>query len=86
MYLFVISASDMRLLVPPSPRIAVLSIPSVSEDGDYICTASSAAGTIEEQFVIRVERGDGGFIGIFRFFFSFLYMDRLNFFFLIYHF
>lgn len=57
-----IKSSDLRLLVPPSPRIAVLSIPSVSEDGDYICTASSAAGTIEEQFVIRVERGDGGFI------------------------
>ncbi|XP_050360621.1 basement membrane-specific heparan sulfate proteoglycan core protein isoform X5 [Nymphalis io] len=56
------SGSDLRLLVPPSPRIAVLSIQNANEDGDYICSATSAAGTIEEQFVIRVERGDGGFI------------------------
>ncbi|CAH2103371.1 unnamed protein product [Euphydryas editha] len=57
-----IKSSDLRLLVPPSPRIAVLSIQSASEDAAYICTATSAAGTIEDQFVIRVERGDGGFI------------------------
>nr|XP_026490200.1 basement membrane-specific heparan sulfate proteoglycan core protein isoform X1 [Vanessa tameamea] len=56
------SGSDLRLLVPPSPRIAALNIQNANDDGDYICTATSAAGTIEEQFVIRVERGDGGLI------------------------
>ncbi|XP_069364962.1 basement membrane-specific heparan sulfate proteoglycan core protein isoform X11 [Maniola hyperantus] len=52
--------SDMRVLVPPTPRIASLTIPSLSDsdDGIYVCTASSAAGTISEQFVIRIERGD----------------------------
>ncbi|XP_050360619.1 basement membrane-specific heparan sulfate proteoglycan core protein isoform X3 [Nymphalis io] len=54
------SGSDLRLLVPPSPRIAVLSIQNANEDGDYICSATSAAGTIEEQFVIRVEREGSG--------------------------
>ncbi|XP_045784357.1 basement membrane-specific heparan sulfate proteoglycan core protein-like isoform X5 [Maniola jurtina] len=54
------SNSDMRVLVPPTPRIASLAIPSLSDsdDGIYLCTASSAAGTISEQFAIRVERGD----------------------------
>lgn len=48
--------------MPASPGIAVLRISSVSdrESGDYVCVATSAAGTIEEQFVIRVDRGDGG--------------------------
>ncbi|XP_049885171.1 basement membrane-specific heparan sulfate proteoglycan core protein-like isoform X3 [Pectinophora gossypiella] len=51
---------DLREVVPQAPGIAVLRIPSVSErdDGEYICTATSAAGTIDEQFVIRVGRGD----------------------------
>ncbi|XP_052746482.1 basement membrane-specific heparan sulfate proteoglycan core protein isoform X2 [Bicyclus anynana] len=54
------SSSDLRVLVPPSPRIAILSIPSLSDsdDGLYLCIASSAAGTVEEQFAIHVERGD----------------------------
>ncbi|XP_038216733.1 basement membrane-specific heparan sulfate proteoglycan core protein-like isoform X4 [Zerene cesonia] len=57
------SKSDYRELVPPSPRIAVFSLPSVSErdEGDYICTASSVAGIVSEEFAIRVDRGDGGF-------------------------
>lgn len=54
--------ADQRVLVPPTRRIASLNIPvlSDSDDGDYLCTASSAAGTIEEPFTIRVERGDTG--------------------------
>nr|XP_032526331.1 basement membrane-specific heparan sulfate proteoglycan core protein [Danaus plexippus plexippus] len=56
------SSSDFREIVPPTPRKAILSIRYVkdSDDGDYICTATSAAGVTEEQFAIRVERGDGG--------------------------
>ncbi|CAH4038670.1 unnamed protein product [Pieris brassicae] len=57
-----IKLSD-REFVSPSPRIAVLSISYVNErhEGEYTCIATSAAGTVEEQFAIRVERGDGGF-------------------------
>ncbi|XP_045509969.1 basement membrane-specific heparan sulfate proteoglycan core protein isoform X5 [Colias croceus] len=57
------SKNDYRELVPPSPRIAVFSIQSASErdEGDYICTASSVAGIVSEEFAIRVDRGDGGF-------------------------
>ncbi|XP_045489882.1 basement membrane-specific heparan sulfate proteoglycan core protein isoform X8 [Pieris rapae] len=57
-----IKLSD-RESVSPSPRIAVLSISYVNErhEGVYTCIATSAAGTVEEQFAIRVERGDGGF-------------------------
>ncbi|XP_041987673.1 basement membrane-specific heparan sulfate proteoglycan core protein-like isoform X2 [Aricia agestis] len=58
------SRRDNRILVPSRPRIAKLSIPYVTDndDDDYICTATSAGITIEEQFAIRVERGDGGSI------------------------
>ncbi|XP_072931305.1 basement membrane-specific heparan sulfate proteoglycan core protein [Epargyreus clarus] len=49
-------------IVRPSPRIAVLKIPYAryEDDGEYLCTAKSLAGTVEERFAIRVERGDGG--------------------------
>ncbi|CAG9782356.1 unnamed protein product [Diatraea saccharalis] len=59
------SNPEMREIVPPTPGMAVLNILSVSDrdDGYYICSASSPAGTIEEQFGIRVDRGDGGFGG-----------------------
>ncbi|XP_073960356.1 peroxidasin homolog [Choristoneura fumiferana] len=55
--------SDDRELVPPSPGIASLRVGAANErdDGDYVCTAVSAAGTVAEQFTIRVERGDIGF-------------------------
>lgn len=58
----VLADGDYREVVPASPNIAVLRIPSVTdnESGDYVCVATSPAGTLEEQFVIRVERGDGG--------------------------
>ncbi|XP_068617476.1 basement membrane-specific heparan sulfate proteoglycan core protein isoform X3 [Battus philenor] len=57
------SSPDLREVVPPSPGIAVLRIPSASDrdDREYVCTATSAAATIDEQFAIRVDRGDGGF-------------------------
>lgn len=56
------ASTDLREVVRPSPRIAILRIPAASErdSGDYICIATSPAGTIEEQFGIRVDRGDGG--------------------------
>ncbi|KAL0852381.1 hypothetical protein ABMA28_000578 [Loxostege sticticalis] len=53
-----------REIVSPQPGMAVLHISAVSDrdDGDYTCSATSPAGTIDEQFGIRVEsRGDGGF-------------------------
>ncbi|CAK1554719.1 unnamed protein product [Leptosia nina] len=52
-----------REIVPASPRIAVLSLSYVNErnEGDYTCIATSVAGTVREQFAIRVDRGDGGF-------------------------
>lgn len=55
--------SDDREIVPPSPGIASLRVGAVNErdDGDYVCTAVSAAGTVAEHFAIRVERGDIGF-------------------------
>ncbi|RVE42173.1 hypothetical protein evm_013174 [Chilo suppressalis] len=54
---------EMLEIVPPSAGMAVLHIASVSEadDGNYVCIASSPAGTITEEFGIRVDRGDGGF-------------------------
>nr|XP_037874357.1 basement membrane-specific heparan sulfate proteoglycan core protein isoform X3 [Bombyx mori] len=56
------TSADLRELVRPTPSLAALKIPSIAErdDGDYICTATSAAGTIEEPFAIRVSRGDIG--------------------------
>lgn len=47
----------------PSPGISVLRIGSASEreQGDYTCTATSAAGTTTDTFIVRVDRGDGGF-------------------------
>ncbi|CAH0716594.1 unnamed protein product, partial [Brenthis ino] len=55
------SSTDRYLRVPPSLRSATLIITSASDDGAYTCTATSPAGTSEEQFVIRVEGGDGAF-------------------------
>ncbi|XP_045541991.1 basement membrane-specific heparan sulfate proteoglycan core protein isoform X1 [Papilio machaon] len=56
------TSPEMREVVPPSRGMAVLRIQSVSErdDGMYVCTASSAAATIDQQIIIRVDRGDGG--------------------------
>ncbi|XP_028173989.1 basement membrane-specific heparan sulfate proteoglycan core protein isoform X3 [Ostrinia furnacalis] len=56
--------SANREIVAPYPGMVTLNISSASErdDGYYICSATSPAGTIEEQFGIRVEmRGDIGF-------------------------
>lgn len=60
---FILTGDDYREVVPPSPGIATLYISSVTErdDGSYVCVAKSAAGTSEEQILIRVGRGDGGF-------------------------
>lgn len=58
----IICISADREVVAPSPRIAVLSISNINErhEGEYTCVATSSAATVEEQFAIRVERGDGG--------------------------
>lgn len=58
----ILAGDDYREVVSASPGIAVLYIQSVTEqdEGGYVCIATSAAGTSEEQFLIRVERGDGG--------------------------
>ncbi|XP_075991621.1 terribly reduced optic lobes isoform X3 [Anticarsia gemmatalis] len=57
-----ISNGDTQL-VSPQRSHASLYIPSASDrdEGYYTCTASSDAGTITEQFVINVDRGDGGY-------------------------
>ncbi|KAL4717631.1 hypothetical protein ACJJTC_000780, partial [Scirpophaga incertulas] len=49
------NGTSLTVMVPPTPRKATLEIKSISEadDGNYICTASSEAGTVEEQFAIR---------------------------------
>ncbi|KAJ0183614.1 hypothetical protein K1T71_000037 [Dendrolimus kikuchii] len=55
------SIADQREIVPPAPGIASLRISSASynDEGDYTCTATSAAGTIENQFrIIVADRGD----------------------------
>lgn len=49
---------DQRELVPPTPSTAYLRITSATarDEGDYTCTATSAAGTTEDQFFITVEK------------------------------
>lgn len=53
----------MEDVVPAAPGYAALRIASASDRDNrvYVCTATSAAGTINEQIAVRVERGDGGF-------------------------
>ncbi|KAI5637001.1 immunoglobulin domain-containing protein [Phthorimaea operculella] len=56
-----ISSPDGRVVVPESPGIASLRISSASDrdEGDYLCSASNAAGRMEDQFAIRIQsRGD----------------------------
>ncbi|XP_052752510.1 basement membrane-specific heparan sulfate proteoglycan core protein isoform X3 [Galleria mellonella] len=57
-----IKTRDFREIVPPTSAIAALRVSSASErdDGEYVCQATSSAGTIEENFVIVIERGDLG--------------------------
>ncbi|CAK1588065.1 unnamed protein product [Parnassius mnemosyne] len=54
---------ELRELMAPALGIAALRVNSATDrdDGEYVCTATSAAGTIDEQFAVRVDRGDGGF-------------------------
>ncbi|XP_048488585.1 basement membrane-specific heparan sulfate proteoglycan core protein isoform X3 [Plutella xylostella] len=55
----------VRTIVPPTPGIAALRVASASniDDGSYTCVATSAAGTLEESFIVRVLRGDGAYGG-----------------------
>ncbi|XP_037299981.1 basement membrane-specific heparan sulfate proteoglycan core protein isoform X7 [Manduca sexta] len=57
------TGTDMIEIVRPSPGIAVLRVASASQrdEGIYTCTATSAAGTTQEQFRLIVDRGDGGY-------------------------
>ncbi|XP_050682975.1 basement membrane-specific heparan sulfate proteoglycan core protein isoform X5 [Leptidea sinapis] len=57
-----IKTTSERLLVPPTSRVAVLEIPNVGErdEDTYVCTAKSMFDTVEDQFAIEVDRGDGG--------------------------
>lgn len=58
--IIIVSGPDRRELVRPTPLIATIRVPAATErdDGDYTCLATSAAGSLEEAFVVRVNRGD----------------------------